>query len=370
MSINILTQIPEANNLLVSFYDKHKLYALTGAHEEDSRSELASIMSEILELEASPNDQEIITDALMSVISQAERNLRQAIAQKMSVAHNAPLRLILNLASDEIDIATPVLKYSPVLNDTDLLYLVKGQSKEYWRVIAERGNLSPMLVDALADTRDMLTAKTLVFNKSSTLTDHALRVLSVMVDDDESLTKPLLNRKEMTQELITEIYNFVGYELQNYISSNFDIQTAQNFDIAMEEVKEEIIENTQDEFAVSQSMITESEVLLRNDMLNVHEMMNYLKRGQISTFIACFSTFCGLDIEVTKKLLAQEKGQGLAIACRAMGIQKTDFINIFLLTSRLRSNAMVQHTNLTQAIKYFDTISAEMAEGILFADRH
>jgi len=152
LSLNLLNKAPQAQDLLINFYDKHKLYAMTGGHEEESRWELASIMNELLDLELGTTEKEVITDALMSVISQAERNLRQAIAQKMSLSNNAPLRLILNFVSDDIDIATPVLKHSPVLNDTDLLYIIKAQSKEYWRVVAERSKLSPVLVDALADT--------------------------------------------------------------------------------------------------------------------------------------------------------------------------------------------------------------------------
>lgn len=370
MSLNLLNKAPQAQDLLINFYDKHKLYAMTGGHEEESRSELASIMNELLDLELGTTEKEVITDALMSVISQAERNLRQAIAQKMSLSNNAPLRLILNFVSDDIDIATPVLKHSPVLNDTDLLYIIKAQSKEYWRVVAERSKLSPVLVDALADTRDLLTAKTLVHNKNSNLTEHALRVFSVMAEEYEPLTKPLLGREEMTSELVKEIYSFVGYELKNYINANFEIDVSQNFDIALEEVTAELTENAKSVFDVTQSMIEEAEALCRNDMLNVHEMVNYLKRGQVSTFIACFTVYCGLPLPVAEKMLSQARGQGLAIACKALGVQKSDFINMFLLTSRLREKNIVQHSHLNHAIKYFETVEKSMAEEILSSSRH
>ncbi len=370
MSFNLLERAPEAQNLLINFYDKHKMYNLTGGHEDESRSELASIMAELVSLDLPANEKEIITESLMNIISRAEHNLRHAIAQKMSVQDNAPLRLILNLVSDDIEIATPVLKNSTVLNETDLLYIVKAQSKEYWQVIAERENLSSVLIDALADTRDYLTTKTLINNKNSELTDHALRVFSIMAEDYENLAKPLLARKEMTATLIKEIYNFVGYELKNYINANFDVETAEDFDIALEDVSKEINENVISKFDVTHSMIEEAETLCRNDMLTAYEMVNYLKRGQISTFIACFTVYCGIPLNVTEKMLRQEKGQGLAIACKAMNISKADFINIFLLTSRLRDNNIIQHSQLSNAIKYYETIEKSMAEDILASSRH
>lgn len=370
MSFSLLERAPEAQNLLINFYDKHKMYNLTGGHEDGSRSELASIMAELASLDLPATEKEIITESLMSIISRAEHNLRHAIAQKMSVQDNAPLRLILNLVSDDIEIATPVLKYSSVLNDTDLLYIVKAQSKEYWQVIAERKNISSLLINALADTRDYLTTKTLINNKNCELTDHALRVFSVMAEDYENLTKPLLERKEMTTTLIKEIYNFVGYELKNYINANFDLETSENFDISLKDISKEIIENVVSKFNVTNSMIEEAETLCRNDLLTAQEMVNYLKRGQVSTFIACFTVYCAIPLNVAEKMLRQEKGQGLAIACKAMNISKADFINIYLLTSRLRENNIIQHSQLNSAIKYYETVEQTMAEDILASSRH
>ncbi len=370
MSFNLLERAPEAQNLLINFYDKHKMYNLTGGHEDESRSELASIMAELVSLDLPTTEQEIIVESLMTIISRAEHNLRRAIAQKLCVQDNAPLRLILNLVSDDIEIATPILQNSTVLNDTDFLYIVKAQSKEYWQVIAKRENLSTLLIDALADTRDYLTTKTLIHNKNCELTDHALRVFSIMAEDYEDLTKPLLERKEMTSTLIKEIYSFVGYELKNYINANFDVETSENFDIAMEDITQEIVENVVSKFNVTHSMIEEAETLCRNDMLTAYEMVNYLKRGQVSTFIACFTVYCGIPLDIAEKMLRQDKGQGLAIACKAMNISKADFINIYLLTSRLRDNNIIQHSQLSNAIKYYETIEQSMAEDILASSRH
>jgi len=237
-------------------------------------------------------------------------------------------------------------------------------------VIAERAGLSEPVVNALVNTRDLMTAKTLVGNRNAELTEHALRVFSVMTQTEDSLTKPLLARPEITNNLVREIYDFVSQELKSYIEDNFDIETTQVFDIALQESKEEIVGNIFGEFAVTTSMVEEAETLCRNDMLTPYEMINYLKRGQIATFTACFSVYCGLPIEVAEEMLRHKKGQGLAVACRAMSVQKTDFINMFLLTSRLRDDKVVEHRQLSKAIQYFDTINMQTAEEIMASSRH
>ncbi|MEM6812650.1 MAG: DUF2336 domain-containing protein, partial [Pseudomonadota bacterium] len=370
VSLNLLNSAPEAQSLLVSLYDKHKLYSMSGEHEPEAQSELATIMADILNVDLGPLEQEIIADVLMSLVAQAEKNLRKAIAHKMSVLDNAPLRLILNLANDDIDIATPILKHSPVLNDTDLLYIVNVQNKEYWQVIAERAQLSQTVINTLANTRDVMTAQTLIENKNIKLSEHALRVFSVMAQTHEPMTKPLIERPEMTGNLVKEIYDFVGHELKKYIDENFDLNVVENFDIALQETKDEIVSGLDSEFAVTTSMIEEAETLCRNDMLSTYEMINYLKRGQIATFIACFSVYCGIPVDTAEKMLRQKHGQGLAIACKALKVMKTDFINMYLLTSRLRDEQMVEHRQLNKAINYFEKINVKDAEEILLMSRH
>jgi uncharacterized protein (DUF2336 family) len=369
VSYNLLNSSPEAEYLLVQLYDKHRMYGLAKDRDPRARGELTDIMSDLLKVQLNLTETELVVDVLVSLVKQAEKDLRKAIAHKLSVMDDAPLRLVLFLANDEIEVATPILKHSMVLNDMDLVYIVKSKTPEYWQVIAERANMAPFLVDALAETKDLITAITLTGNKSIELTDNAMSLLGDMAKANDTLARPLLMREEITHALVKDIYNFVGDSLKEHIRNNFDLKSVEFFNNTFNYVKEELMAAKENNFTVHPEMVKTAEAHLAKKTLNTRTMLDYLKRGQIATFMACLSVYCGLSVKTVENMLRQNSAQGLAIVCRAMEVQKTDFTNMFLLTSRLRGDRMVAHTELEKAIRYYDKITYEMARSIVKASR-
>lgn len=370
MSFNILNHSPLANDLLVELYDKHKLYHMTGNDENEARNELANIMADILDVGLSGTEMEMVTDVLLNLVHQAENDLRAAIAQKMSLIEKAPLRLIQFLANEEIDIAKPVLQFSKTLDDMDLLYIVKSKQKEHWQVIASRTNIAPFLAEALVETRDLMTALKISKNKNIQLTEKAATILSDMAETENSLTKPLLARDDLPKELVQKIYSFVGSELKSAVESKLSDDNIIQFNNALSDVQNELAESKAGRYGVTNSMIESAEAHLAKGTLNAITMVDYLKRGQVASFKACFSVFCGLPLKTVEKMLSQDSAQGLAIACKATRIQKTDFANMLLLTTKLRGNATNAHKTLGTAMASFDKIDIETAQSILQASRH
>ena len=69
-------------------------------------------------------------------------------------------------------------------------------------------------------------------------------------------------------------------------------------------------------------------------------------------------------------ILSQTSGQGLAIACKACSVLKSDFVNMFLLTSRLRSELVISENVLSRAMAYHDRIDHDVAKAFLAKYRH
>jgi uncharacterized protein (DUF2336 family) len=373
LTINLLEKAPEAGPLLVKLHDKHRLYELAGNKEPEASVELADIMADLLNIGVSQNENELITDVLMSLIRQAESDLRQAVAERMAMLETAPVRLILHLATDEIAIADPVLRKSRVLEDVDLIYLIKGQTKAYWQSIAKRTKMSPALVNALADTKDQGTAIVLTENNNISLTDHAVQIFADMAKTSEDLAKPLLHRKEVSYDLAMRLYEFVGHELKDYINANFtegNKKTEDKYNSIIDEIVFEFVDGYGDELSPTQQMISVAEKMYSNGMLDTKVMIDNLRRGQFANFSAQFSVFCGLPISTVIEILQQTSAQGLAVACKGIGILKPEFVNMFLLTSRVRGVRMVEQKDLNRALAYYDKVKEDVAQDILRQSRH
>ncbi len=370
LTINLLQKAPEAGPLLVKLHDKHRLYELAGNREPQASAELADIMADLLQIGVSQNENELITDVLMSLIRQAEADLRQAVAERMAVMDEAPVRLILHLANDEIAIADPILRKSRVLEDMDLIYLIKGQAQAYWKSIAARSEMSEPLVNALADTKDKDTAIIMTENRGIVLTNHALKIFSDMAKTAEDIARPLLQRDEISYNFAMDLYEFVGNELKAYINDHFDPDNKTGLGDVIDDIVFEFADVNSEEISPSAQMLALTEKMHINGLLDTKVMIDNLRRGQYANFTAQFSVFCSLPVSTVVEILQQQSAQGLAVACKGIGILKPEFVNMYLLTSRLRGVRMVDQKDLNRALSYFDKVKEDVARDILRQSRH
>lgn len=366
MDLSFLDNSSNVTPLLVRLYDSHTLYGLAKDKKPSARAELTAAVTELLNMELSERESELIADVLISLIRQAETDLKQAMAERLSVIDNVPLRLALQMANDEIAVAGPMLRNSNVLGDLDLIYIVKSKSADYWRAIAERKKLSDKVMNILAETQDFETALTLTKNNNITLSEHTLGILSSIAQGSDVLAQPLLRRDEVDAELARALYQYVGDELKRFITQTFPLGSEETKDIIDETVEELKSATQQRPFYPSSETIKTALGYQHKGHLDVGLMLSALQRAQIDVFVAQFAAFCGLTPETTLDILSQKNGQGLAIACRAVDIDKTDFVSMFLLTNRVRNmSAMVDVGDMGRAVEYFNKIDRKTALGIL-----
>lgn len=366
MDLGFLDKSSGVTPLLVKLYDSHKLYGLAKDKQPLARAELTSAVSALLAMDLSPRESELIADILIGLMRQAEKDLKQALAEKLSLSDKVPLRLILQVSNDEIDVAAPVLRNSDVLGEMDLLYIIKSKGADYWREIAARKTLSDHVMNVLADTRDLDTAVTLAENSNIKLTGHALGILSDMAQNNEGLAHPLLHRDDVPDDIAAKLYRHVGEALKSYITTHYQIDG----NVVSEAIDEIVIELEdvfdENKFMPTQSIIRSVERFQEKGLLTVKMMLGTLKRGQFQTFVAMLSKYTGLNAETMVSILRQPSGQGLAVICRAFEISKQDFISFYLLSNRIRNgNKMVDMKDISRAITYYERIEPSIARDII-----
>lgn len=367
----MLESTPEVAPLLVRLYDTHKLYGLAEDENPDARAELTSVMVDLLKVDLNDNEKELITDVLMTLMRQAEVDLRMALADRLAVMDNVPLRMVLHLANDDIIVADPVLRQSPVLQDMDLIYIIKAKGAEHWRAIAQRDNLNGGVVDVLAETRDVPTAIILTENAQAPMTEKSLGLFTTLAMTSDALARPLLMRADMTDTLAQRLYDYVGQELKAYIHTHYKGEALHAADVALSDVVSEFRNASVQRYVPSEQMMAAAELLMEKGALKIDTMTQSLRRGQFAYFIALFSVYCRLSPQTVEQILKQESGQGLAVACRATSIMKNDFISIYLLTNRLRNGAIkiMSQNELAGALRYFEKITTAQARKILSQSR-
>ena len=377
MDIGLLERSETMKPLLVRLYDTHHIYSLAENQSPDARSKLSDIVSELLDVSVEAREKDLVADILLALIQQAEIQLRQELSEKIAALPNVPARLILNLAYDEISVAESVLRYSPVLETLDLMYILQSKPHDYARVIASRPDLPSQIIDELASIDDTLVHSVLAANDEIKLTVDAMKVLYVSAQKNESVAQPLIERADVPKTLVKKLYSFVGEHLKVLINDKYGL-VGDDIDEVIDASVKTLSEPKpapapQNPFMPTRAMMdaeyaksqlrSDRDGHMRNVMFN--EMLGELRLKNYRLFVAKFSIFMGVSAKDTLEVLGQQYGHGLAILCRSHGVDRNDFIKLFLLSEHIRSNGQaMQGITLNRALSYFDRMNTEFARNI------
>ena len=301
-------------------------------------------------------ERHLVIEIMMSLIHRAELDLREALAERLSMLPNVPAEVVIFLANDEISVARPVLRNSPVLNDVDLVYIISSKGTDHWQSIAGRAQLNPLVVRRLVDTNDAGTAATLVGNPHIVMHRNTFRRLIRTSLKSEEIQKSLLRRPEVDAELAVDIYACVSLVLRREITKRFRVNLVA-VDVALDSLIAELSQEARGILDVTPEMIALARQYRERNELSPVLMIKALRRGQVSFFVALFAERLGMGADVIIRLIKKDSGKSFAAACRAVGMMKTEFASIYLLSRSVRTGEkIVDQDELADALKYFDTI--------------
>lgn len=350
--------------------DVGELYDLASDKNAGARELLTHKIVNILDIDLSPREGELVADILIELLNQAQKDLRKALSEQLCALEEVPLRVILQLANDEIDVAEPVLVNSPILSDYDLLYIIKSKPAEYWRAIAKRREQGAQVIDMLSDTGDFETALNLVENKNIELTQHAVSALADLAQENETISMPLSQRSEISEDLSKQLYIGVGADVKNFIKDNFDSKDSQQeseVSKALDQVVDELsTAGSKDDLKPEEYMISVAKSFKQRNMLTSKLLIGTLRRGQLQSFVAQLAVYTGFSVELILPNLTQANGRGIAMIAKAAGMDKRDFSAIYMLGGKIWNNgALVGAQDIKMALGFFNSVTEEQALALI-----
>lgn len=151
--------------------------------------------------------------------------VRQILSETLKDVAAAPPDLILKLARDtEIEVAGPVLEFSPVLTDELLLEIIEsGPAKGALGAISRRDEVSETVSDAVVGTDDIEAIGELLSNSSAQIREEALDDLIDRAEGIELWQAPLIGRPHLTSRAASRLAHFVADNLLDVLQARTDL---------------------------------------------------------------------------------------------------------------------------------------------------
>ncbi|MBT7760177.1 MAG: DUF2336 domain-containing protein [Rhodospirillaceae bacterium] len=160
--------------------------------------------------------------------------IRAIVSEHLKSADNVPKDIVLQLARDlETIVAAPILQFSPLLNDEDLLAIIAaGRESGALSAIAKRRALSGDVGEAVAQTLDPKAVGSLLANDSAQLREDTLDWIIDNAAPMEPWHKPLVKWRSLSDSAIRRIAGFVATSLVETLCNRNDIDASTAVELA------------------------------------------------------------------------------------------------------------------------------------------
>ena len=276
----------------------------------------------------------LIDDLFMTLVLDAEREVRRRLAERIAGAQWAPKALIHVLALDDIEIARPVIAASPLLQDDDLVRLLVEATLEHQIEVARRPNIGETVSCAILEAGDPAVLAALAGNPFAHLPADGMARLVEAARTAPGLRAPLARHPALTAELGAILYAWVGEALRQALAGRFQLDPAMLGEAVGDAVQAAgaepfgrpvQLERPEEREAMELRLI---EKLDGAGQLKPGYLMRALREHKLSLFEIGLARLAGVELADLRAAIASDRPEILAMACVAAHIDRSVFKTI------------------------------------------
>lgn len=164
-------------------------------------------------------------EALQLLARDQVARVRQLLAEALKDVAHAPPEVIRRLARDaELAVSGPVLEFSPVLTDEDLIEIIAaGPQAGALSAISRRAEVAAPVADAIAASDDASAIAMLLANPSAQIREETLDRLIDRAPEIEAWHGPLVRRPRLSPAAAGRLAAFVADNLVQTLTQRHDL---------------------------------------------------------------------------------------------------------------------------------------------------
>ncbi len=275
------------------------------------RSETTAKIAKQFEAEAlSPAERQIAEDIFRKLVKDVEVRVREALATHLKNSPDLPHDVAVALARDVDSVSLPMLKFSEVLTDEDLIEIVREQGASKQVAIAQRTSVSSRVADALIDTGNERAVARLVANEGAKLTEQALGRVIEEYQESEAVSDSLSRRPSMPAAISAQLVEALSERLQDFLLQKHDVapDVASNLILqAREKATMSLVEYGSTDIELENLV----EQLARKERLTASLLLRALCMGDMGFFERALARLADLPLQNARILIHDHGGLGL-----------------------------------------------------------
>jgi len=317
--------------------------------DEEVRKEVAHKLGRLLpDISVDQQDKlsKMALDILDTLARDQMRDVRAIVSDEIKHARNVPKNVVRRLAEDaESVVSAPVLEYSPLLSDKDLLEIVAlGIESGAMTSIAKRKELPQEVVDAIIESGGENAISALLENKSAKISEKTIDMIAVEAEGHEEWHPPLVDRSNLPVRTVRRIASFVSAALFERLIENNDVEEKAVDEMRME-VRKRIDSNelldTETDTAREKAM-ERAEKLFKQGKLTEDVVKKAIDVNDSHFTRYAISHMSGLPSEVVTKMLGSGSGKAVTSLCWKAGLKMRTAVQLQRKVAKVRPNSLLR----------------------------
>ena len=330
------------------------------------RAEAARRITELFLMGAAnfrPDHVDLFDGILIGLVPHTELAARAVLAERLSVLANAPRALVGQLArEDEILIAGPLLRRSPVIDERALIEIARIKGQGHLLAMSERPTLSPDLTDVIVRRGDREAVRRAAGNAGALFSQAGYSALIKRASQDGVLTLTVGQRDDLSDP-----------QLKDLLAGSIDIIRRRLFEVvkpgrqaaikqAMSEISgvPEPVESRRDYFAPAQRAIL---ALHSAGDLNEAALLGFAKSHKYEESVAALAAMSGVKIATLDRLITGDRHDPILIVGKTIGLEWATVRALILL--RLGRHRVPAPADIESARVNFARLMPSTAERVV-----
>jgi uncharacterized protein (DUF2336 family) len=304
----------------------------------------------------------VFDEVIGRLADEIEQTARAELSRRLAHSVNAPPKVIRMLAFDDsIEVASPVLQFSPRLDAKSLIANIRTKSQPHLLAIARRDSVPTEVTDELVTRGNREVVQSVVSNEGASFSDFGFRQIIKRSETDPALAQQAGLRKEIPRHMFRQLIAKASDEVKRKLEQERpDLAKEINASVTGTAGKlySKFGPGQTSYLALKQSVTN----LHRSGRLNEKGILAYALAHKHEEAVIGLSLLCSLPVEVVEQILVLNNRDMILVLSKALEFSWETAMSLLFLGAE---NHRIAASDLNDLKAEFKRADPRMSRGIL-----
>ena len=304
----------------------------------------------------------VFGEVITRLTEEIEEAARAELSRRLSRSANAPPRVVHRLAFDDsIEVAGPVLQFSPRLDVKSLVANIRSKGQPHLLAIAQRALVPVELTDELVTRGNQEVVQSVVANDGARFSDFGFRQMIKRSETDAVLAERVGLRKEIPPQMFRQLVAKASDDVRHKLER-------ERPDLAAE--IQASVSHAAGKLYASFGPGQPSYLALKQGVTDAHKAGRLNERGVLTYALAHkfeeavigLSLLCALPVDVVEQMLALNNREMILVLSKALEFSWETAMALLFLGAE---NHRISANQLEDLKAEFKRADVRMSRGIL-----